>query len=61
MSANNENFKEEFAKTFMIEEGMKGKSKRITIMRIIDKVGYDKKKIRIALKRSTIAERIDQE
>ena len=61
MSANNENLKEEFAKAFMIEEGMKGKSKRITIMKIIDKVGYDKKKIRIALKRSTIAERIVHE
>ena len=61
MAAYNENFKEEFAKAFMIEEGMKGKSKRITIMRIIDKVGYDKKKIRVALKRTNIAERIEHE
>ena len=59
MSANNENLKEEFAKAFMNEEGMKGKSKRIKIMRIIDKVGYDKKKIRTALERSTLAERIE--
>ena len=53
--------KEAFAKEFMNEEGLKGKARRIKIMRIIDKVGYDKKKIKIALLRSTIAERIKHE
>jgi hypothetical protein len=50
--------KEEFAKKFMEEEGLKSKAKRIQIMKIIDTVGYDKKKIKIALQRATITERI---
>ena len=58
MSANNDNFKEEFAKEFMNEEGLKGKAKRLKIMRIIDMVGYDKRKMRNALQRSNIAEKI---
>ena len=58
MSENKENFKEEFVKEFMNEEGLKGKAKRIKIMRIIDIVGYDKRKMRIALQRSNIAEKI---
>ncbi|MFX0032243.1 MAG: hypothetical protein ACFE8E_08120 [Candidatus Hodarchaeota archaeon] len=53
-----ENSKEEFAKEFMTEEGIKGKATRIKIMRIIDIVGYDKKKIKTALLKSTIKDRI---
>ena len=53
--------KEDFAKQFMTEEGLKGKAKRIKIMSIIDKVGYDKRKIRVAFLRSTITERVQHE
>ena len=56
-----ENKKEEFAKRFMVQEGLKGKAKRIRIMKIIDSVGYNKNKIKIALLRSTIKERIIHE
>ncbi|MFW9829264.1 MAG: hypothetical protein ACFFEY_16940 [Candidatus Thorarchaeota archaeon] len=58
MSEVEEKKKEDFAKEFMLEEGIKGKARRIKIMRIIDMVGYDKKKIKTALARSTIADRI---
>jgi hypothetical protein len=61
MSELEENKKEEFAKQFMLEEGLKGKARRIKIMKIIDKVGYDKIKIKTALLRSTIVERIQHE
>jgi hypothetical protein len=61
MSVNNEKIKEEFAKEFMNEEGLKGKAKRLKIMRIIDMVGYDKRKIRNALLRSDIAEKISHD
>ena len=56
-----ENKREEFAKEFMAEEGLKGKARRIKIMNIIDKVGYHKEKIKVAYLRSTIAERINHE
>jgi len=56
-----ENKKEEFAREFMAEEGLKGKAKRIKIMNIIDKVGYNKDKIKVAYLRSTISERIHHE
>ena len=56
-----ENKKEEFAREFMTEESLKGKAKRIKIMNIIDKVGYDKDKVRVAYLRSTISERIQHE
>jgi len=56
-----ENKKEEFAREFMAEEGLKGKAKRIKIMNIIDKVGYKKDKIKVAYLRSTISERIHPE
>lgn len=56
--SNNDNIKEEFAKEFMKEEGLKGKAKRLKIIRIIDMVGYDKRKIRNALQRSNITEKI---
>ncbi|NHJ20324.1 MAG: hypothetical protein EAX91_05230 [Candidatus Lokiarchaeota archaeon] len=56
-----ENKKEEFAREFMTEEGLKGKAKRIKIMKIIDKVGYDKDKVRVAYLRATISERIHHE
>lgn len=61
MSESEENKKEEFAKQFMLEEGLKGKARRIKIMKIIDKVGYDKIKIKTALLRSTLTERIQHE
>lgn len=53
-----ENFKEEYAKKFMAEEGIKGKATRIKIMRLIDIVGYNKKKIKTALLKSNIMDRI---
>lgn len=53
--------KEEFAKEFMAEEGLKGKARRIKIMKIIETVGYDKGKIKTALARSTITDRIHHE
>lgn len=53
--------KEDFAKQFMAEEGLKGKAKRIKIMNIIDKVGYDKRKIRVFFLRSIITERVQHE
>ena len=37
MSESEENKKEEFAKQFMLEEGLKGKARRIKIMKIITK------------------------
>ncbi|MFX1303515.1 MAG: hypothetical protein ACFFBV_08255 [Promethearchaeota archaeon] len=61
MSESEENKKEEFAKHFMLEENIKGKARRIKIMKIIDMVGYDKRKIKTALARSTIADRIQHE
>ena len=56
-----ENKKEEFAREFMVEAGLKGKARRIKIMRIIEKVGYDKDKIKVAYLRSSITERIHHE
>ena len=50
--------REEFAKEFMVEEGLKGKARRIKIMKIIETVGYDMGKIKTALARSTITDRI---
>ena len=61
MSEAEEKKKEDFAKEFMLEAGLKGKARRIKIMRIIDTVGYDKRKIKTALARSTISERIQHE
>lgn len=61
MSGAEENKKEDFAKEFMAEEGLKGKARRIKIMKIIDMVGFDKRKIKTALARSTITERIQHE
>ena len=56
-----ENKREEFAREFMAEEGLKGKARRIKIMTIIDKVGFNKDKIKVAYLRSTISERIHHE
>jgi hypothetical protein len=56
-----QNKKEEFAKQFMNEEGLKGKATRIKIMKIIDSVGYNRKKIKTAFLRSTINKRIQPE
>lgn len=61
MSEAEEKKKEDFAKEFMLEEGLKGKARRIKIMKIIDTVGYDKRKIKTALKRSEIVDRIQHE
>jgi hypothetical protein len=52
---------EKFAREFMADEGLKGKARRMKIIRIIENVGFDKKKIKTALLRSTITERITQE
>jgi hypothetical protein len=61
MSETEEKKKEDFAKEFMAEEGLKGKARRIKIIRIIDMVGYDKGKIKTAFARSTINDRIHHE
>jgi len=61
MAQQEDSKREEFAKEFMAEEGLKGKAKRIKIMTIIDKVGYDKNKVKVAYLRSTISERISHE
>ena len=61
MSEVEEKKKEDFAKEFMLEEGLKGKARRIKIMKIIEMVGYDKRKIKTALARSTIVDRIHHE
>ena len=61
MTEAEEKKKEDYAKEFMIEEGLKGKARRIKIMKIIDMVGYDKRKIKTALARSTINDRIQHE
>jgi hypothetical protein len=61
MSEIEEKKKEEFAKEFMTEEGLKGKARRIKIIKIIDMVGYDKRKIKTALARSTINDRIQHD
>ena len=57
---NKENI-ESFANEFMAEEGLKGKAKRMKIMRIIESVGFDKRKVKTALLRSTIKSRITHE
>ncbi|MFW9818820.1 MAG: hypothetical protein ACFFE5_04360 [Candidatus Thorarchaeota archaeon] len=61
MSETEEKKKEDYAKEFMLEAGLKGKSRRIKIMKIIDMVGYDKGKIKTALARSEITDRIQHE
>ncbi|MFW9784997.1 MAG: hypothetical protein ACFFFB_22135 [Candidatus Heimdallarchaeota archaeon] len=61
MEQKEESKKEEFAKEFMAEEGLKGKARRIKIMKIIEMVGYDKRKIKTALARSTLADRIQHD
>jgi hypothetical protein len=61
MSDAEEKKKEDFAKEYMIEEGLKGKARRIKIIKIIDSVGYDKRKIKTALARSTITDRINHD
>ncbi|MBY9018302.1 MAG: hypothetical protein KGD66_05665 [Candidatus Lokiarchaeota archaeon] len=61
MSTNDKNSKEDYARKFMEEEGLKGKARRIKIIQIIDSVGFDKRKIKVALQRSTIDERIKHE
>lgn len=61
MSNKNHDETEEFAREFMAEEGLKGKARRMKIMRIIESVGFDKRKVKTALMRSTINDRIEQE
>ena len=56
-----ESKREEFANKFMLEEGLKGKARRIKIMKIIEMVGYDKRKIKTALARATINDRIQHD
>jgi hypothetical protein len=50
--------KEDYADEILAEEGLKGKSARLKVMKIMDTVGWDKKKIKTSLLRSTIASRI---
>ncbi len=50
---------EAFANEFMKDEGLKGKAKRIKIMKIVETVGFNKRKVKTAFLRSTINERID--
>ena len=45
----------------MAEEGLKWKAKRIKIIQIINNVGFDKQKIKVALQRSNIDEIIKHE
>jgi hypothetical protein len=52
---------EEFVQEFMAQEGLKGKARRIKIARIVEQVGFDKNKVKVALLRSTITERIHHE
>jgi hypothetical protein len=52
---------EKFAREFMAEEGLKGKSRRMKIMRIIESVGFDKRKVKTALLRSSIEDRIEHD
>ncbi|MFW9952706.1 MAG: hypothetical protein ACFFKA_21505 [Candidatus Thorarchaeota archaeon] len=52
---------EEFVQQFMAEEGLKGKARRIKIAKIVEQVGFDKNKVKVALLRSTITERINHE
>ncbi|MFW9950246.1 MAG: hypothetical protein ACFFKA_09005 [Candidatus Thorarchaeota archaeon] len=52
---------EDFVTQFMAEEGIKGKARRIKITRIVEQVGFDKVKVRVALLRSTITERINHD
>ena len=49
---------ENYANEFMQEEDLKGKARRLKIIKIIETVGFDKKKIKTSLLRSTINERI---
>ena len=51
MEQQEESKKEKFAKEFMTEEGLKGKARRIKIMKIIETVGYDKGKIKTRVNR----------
>jgi len=52
---------EDFAKEFMQEEALKGKARRIKIMKIIETVGFDKQKVKTALLRATINDRIEHD
>jgi hypothetical protein len=66
MSSENEELEdkdkiEEFAREYMEEKGLRGKSRRMKIMRIIESVGFDKRKIETALQRATINKRIEHE
>ncbi len=52
---------EEFAREYMKERELKGKSRRMKIMRVIESVGFDKRKIDTALQRASINKRITHE
>jgi hypothetical protein len=45
----------------MEDKGLRGKSRRMKIMRIIESVGFDKRKVETALQRATINKRIEEE
>jgi hypothetical protein len=52
---------ENFANEFMSAQDppIKGKARRIKIMKIIETVGFDMQKVKVAYLRSTINERIE--
>ncbi len=54
---------ENFANEFMQGESppIKGKARRIKIMKIIETVGFDMQKVRVAYLRSTINDRIEHD
>lgn len=59
-----EKSREDFAKKFMLEAfptPIKGKARRIKIMKIIETVGFDMQKVRVAYLRSTINDRIEHD
>lgn len=49
-----------FANEFMATEGLKGKARRMKIMKIVEDVGFDMKKVKTSYLRSTINDRIKQ-
>ena len=52
---------EDFANEFMRQEGIKGKARRIKIAKIVETVGFDMQKVKVAYLRSTINDRIKHE
>ena len=51
----------DFANQFMSQEGIKGKARRIKIAKIVETVGFDMQKVKVAYLRSTINDRIEHD